>query len=77
MQQACNGPAFAFLHLRGQQGFEIADMGLPFPRCGLCQAGELTANRRHAQRLAMLTDGVFLKLAHQAVPAHGADSSVL
>ena len=76
MQSPCDGPARAFRPLRSQQGFAVADMGSPFPRRGLRQAGELTANRRHAQCLAMLPDGVFLKLAHQAVPAHGADSSV-
>jgi hypothetical protein len=76
MQQPGNRAALTFFHLAGQQGFEIADMGLPFPGRGIRQAGKLTADRRHAQRLAVLTDGVFLKLAHQAAPTHAPDSSV-
>jgi hypothetical protein len=32
--------------------------------------------RRHAQRLAVLPNGLVLKLGHHAVPAHGADNSV-
>ena len=39
------------------------------------QAGELAANRRHAQRLAMLPDGLVLEISHHAVPAQGPDSS--
>ena len=32
--------------------------------------------RWHPQRLAVLTDGLVLKLSHHAVPAHGPESSV-
>ena len=50
-------------------------MGLPLPRRGLGHAGELAADRRHAQRLALLPDSLLLEVSHHAVPACGADSS--
>ena len=50
-------------------------MRLSFPGGRVRQTGELGADRRHAQRLAVLADGLVLKLAHHAVPAHGVESS--
>ena len=50
-------------------------MGLPFAGGGVRQPGELAADRRHAQRLAMLPDGLVLEVGHHAVPAQGPDSS--
>jgi hypothetical protein len=51
-------------------------MGLSLARGGLGQPGKLAADRRHPQRLAVLADGLVLKLAHHAVPAQGPESSV-
>ena len=75
LQQPRDRPALALLHLGRQQRLEIADMGLPLPGGGLGQAGELAADCRHAQRLAVLSDRLVLQVAHHAVPAHGADNS--
>ena len=44
-------------------------MGLPLAQSGIRQAGELAANRRHAQRLAILLDGLVLEISPNAVPA--------
>ena len=51
-------------------------MRLTLARRSIGQAGELTADRRHAQRLAVLADRLFLQITHHAVPAHGPDNSV-
>jgi len=75
MQHAGDRPAFALLHLGRQQCFEVADMGLPCPGSLVGQARELAADRRHAQRLAVLPDGLVLQVAHHAVPAQGLDKS--
>ena len=48
-------------------------MGLPLAHSGIRQAGELAADRRHAQRLAMLPDGLILEIRHHAVPAQPLD----
>ena len=50
-------------------------MALLLPHRGLCQPGELAADRGHAQRFAMLADRLLLEIAHHAVPAQE-DSSV-
>ena len=50
-------------------------MGLPLADGGIRQASELAADRRHAQRLAVLPDGLVLEIGHHAVPAQEADSS--
>jgi hypothetical protein len=51
-------------------------MGLSFPGSGVGQPGELRADRRHPLRLAVLPDGLVLKFAHHAVPAHGPEGNV-
>ena len=50
-------------------------MGLTLSGGGLGQPGELAADGWHPQRLAVLADGLVLKLAHHAVPAHGVEMS--
>jgi hypothetical protein len=75
MQQAGDRPALAFLHLGRQQRLEIADMGLTLAGSGLGQPGELAADRRHPQRLAVLTNGLVLEIVHYAVPAHGVETN--
>ncbi|WP_158805756.1 hypothetical protein [Acidisoma sp. L85] len=65
----------SLLHLRRQQRLEVAGMGLPLAGGGLRQAYELPADRRHAQRLAVLADDLVLEVDHHAVPAHGPKSS--
>ena len=50
-------------------------MRLAFARRGLGQACELAADRRHAQRLAVLADGLILQVTHHAVPAQAPLSS--
>jgi hypothetical protein len=50
-------------------------MGLPFPARGLGQPGELAADRRHAQRLAMLANGLVLEILHHAVPTQDVEIS--
>ncbi len=67
VQQARDGAAFAFLHLGGQQGLEIADVGLFFACGRLGQARELGADGGHAQRLAVLADGLPLQIDSRAV----------
>src|SRR4051794_18384786 len=59
-----------------QQRLEIAEVGLSLTCGGIGQTSELRADGRHPQRLAVLTDGLVLKLGHHAVPAQGPDSSV-
>ena len=76
MQQPGDGAALPLLHLGRQQRLEVTQMGLVFSRGGIGQTGELRADRWHPQRLAVLTDGLILKLGHHAVPAQGPDSSV-
>ena len=71
MRQPREGPALTLLHLGRQQRLEVADVGLPLPHRGLGQAGELTADSRHAQRLTLLPDGLLLDVAHHAVPRMG------
>jgi hypothetical protein len=75
MQQAGERPALALLHLGRQQRLEIADMGLTLPGRSLGQAGELAADRRHAQRLAVLANGLVLEILHYAVPRQGVEIS--
>src|SRR5918993_1144323 len=75
VQQARDRPALALLYLGRQQGFEIAWMGLLFPDGGLRQAAELAADRRQAQRLAVLPDGLVLQVAHHARPTQGLETS--
>jgi hypothetical protein len=75
MQQTRNRAALALFHLGRQQRLEIADMRLAFADGGVCQPRELAANRRHAQRLAMLSDGLVLQIGHHALPAQGPDNS--
>ena len=75
MQQARNRPALTLLHLGRQQRLEVADMALPLADGGIREASELAADRRHAQRLAMLPDRLVLEIGHQALPAQGPDSS--
>jgi hypothetical protein len=42
-------------------------MRLSFPAGGFGQPGELRADRRHPQHLAVLADGLVLELGHHAV----------
>ena len=75
MQHPGDGAAFALLHLSRWHRFEVAHMGLALP-CGFVgEACELAADRRQAQRLAVLPDGLVLQVAHHAVPAQGLDKS--
>jgi hypothetical protein len=64
------------LSLGRQQRLEITDMRLALACGRVRQSGELTADRRHPQHLAVLADGLVLEFAHHAVPAHGPESSV-
>ena len=50
-------------------------MRLSLSGSGLGQPGELTADCRHPQRLAVLADSLVLEIAHHAVPAHGVERS--
>jgi hypothetical protein len=75
MQQPGDSPALALLHLGRQQCLEIADMGLTLPGRGFGQPGELAADRRHAQRLAVLANGLVLEILHHAVPTQGVEIS--
>ena len=50
-------------------------MGLPRLARLLGELCELAADRRHAQRLAVLPDGLVLQVAHHAVPAQGLETS--
>jgi hypothetical protein len=75
MQQARDRPALALLHLGRQQRFEIAEMGLLLPHGSLRQAVELAADGRHAQRLAVLPDGLVLQVAHHAAPVQRLEGS--
>jgi hypothetical protein len=82
VQQARDGAAFAFFHLRGQQSLEVADVGLSLAGGRLGQAQELGADGGHAQRLAVLAHGLPLQpdrravrlAAHHAAPAHSSAS---
>jgi hypothetical protein len=74
-KQPSDGPALALLHLGRQQRLEITDMGLTLPGCGLGQPGELAADRRHAQRLAVLANGLVLEILHHALPTQGVEIS--
>jgi hypothetical protein len=76
VQQPGDRSALAFLHLGRQQRFEIAEMGLALAAGCFRQTSELRADRRYPQRLAVLADGLVLKLGHHAVPAQGPDNSV-
>ncbi len=67
MQQARDGAAFALLRFGGQQGLEVADVGLPFACGRLGEARELGADGGHAQRLAVLADGLPLQFDRRAV----------
>ena len=58
VQQPRDRAALALLHLGRQQRLEVADMGLSLAGGGLGQPGELAADRRHPQRLAVLADGL-------------------
>ena len=75
MQQTGNRPALTLLHLGGQQRLEVADMRMSLAGGSLSQARKLTADRGHAQRLAVLPNDLVLELGHQAVPAQGVRSS--
>ena len=75
MQQPSDGPALALLHLGRQQRLEITDMGLTLPGSRLGQSGELAADRRHAQRLAVLANGLVLEILHHALPTQGVEIS--
>ena len=75
MQQPGDRSALALLHLGRQQRLEIANMGLALPGRGLGQTGELAADRRHAQRLAVLANGLVLEIPHHAVPTQGVEIS--
>ena len=75
MQHADDRPAFALLYLGRQQRLKIAGMGLPCLGGFVRQAHELTADRRHAQCLAVLPNGLVLQVAHHAVPAQGLERS--
>ena len=82
VQKAGDSAAFAFLHLGGQQGLEVADVGLLLARGRFGQARELGADGGHAQRLAVLAHGLPLQInrrivcraAHHAAPAHSSAS---
>jgi hypothetical protein len=50
-------------------------MGLTLPSSGLGQPGELAADRRHAQRLAVLANGLVLEILHHALPTQGVEIS--
>jgi hypothetical protein len=50
-------------------------MGLTLSADSLGQPGKLAADRRYSQCLAVLADGLILKLAHQALPMQGVDTS--
>ena len=50
-------------------------MGLTLPGRGFGQPGELAADRRHAQRLAVLANGLVLEILHHAVPTQGVEIS--
>ena len=41
----------------------------------IAQPGELAADRRHAQRLAVLANGLVLEIPHHAVPTQGVETS--
>ena len=52
-----DGVALVFFHLSGQQGFEVAQMGLALPRCLIGKWNALVRHRRQMQGTALLFDG--------------------